>query len=144
MKRVSKIVAGTLIGLGLLGSLAFVEDLINPEASAEDKAEAQPGLVFMVVMTTTGAWMFWQGHRKFQQQERDRLRSVFFNLLQANNGHITTLQFAMAAGLEGDLAKAYLDDRAREFDAAYNISEAGNVIYYFDIGNTNRQFPDSI
>ncbi len=144
MKRISKIVAGVLIGFGLLGSLAFVSDLLNPEASAEDKAEAPPGLVVMAALTATGAWMFWQGHRKFRQQERDRLRSVFFSLLKENNGHLTTLRFAMEAGLEGGVAKAYLDDWAREFNAAYHISEEGNVIYHFDLGNTNRQFPDSI
>lgn len=141
MKLVSKIIAGTLIGIGLLGSLALVEDLINPQASVEDKAEAPSGLVFTLAMTGTGAWMFRQGHRKFRQQERDRLRAVFFKLLQENNGHITTLQFAMEAGLEGELAKAYLDDRAREFNAAYDISEAGNISYHFDLGDADRQFP---
>lgn len=144
MKRSSKIVAGTLIGLGLLGSLGFVEELIDPEESAEDKAEAVPGLVLTLGISATGAWMFWQGHRKFQQQERDRLRSILFHLLKENNGHVTALQFAMEAGLEGKFAKAYLDDQAREFNAAYNISEEGTVSYHFDLGNPNRQFPESI
>lgn len=144
MSRVSKILAGTLIGLGLLGSLGFVGELFDPEESAEDKAEAIPGLVMMAAMSAAGAWMFWQGHRKFQQQEQNRLRSILFNLLKENNGHVTALQFAMEAGLEGKFAKAYLDDQAREFNAAYNISEEGTVSYHFDLGNANRRLPESI
>lgn len=39
----------------------------------------------------------------------------------------------METELDGDAAKAYLDTRAKEFNAAYNVTEEGSFSYYFNL-----------
>lgn len=67
------------------------------------------------------------------QKQHNHLRTVFFYLLQADNGHVTPIRFAMESGLDGKLAQAYLDERAKEFNATYNVTPEGNITYYFDL-----------
>ena len=76
-----------------------------------------------------------------RSREQERLRSTFFRLLQEGNGHLTVLKFAMTTGLEGEAAKSYLNDRAREFNASFNVSEEGKLSYYFDLGNAPALSP---
>jgi predicted transcriptional regulator len=125
---------------------SFVQGIDQCELAQQQYKQEAVALFLLMGMPSllSASGIFWQDHRNFRQQEQNRLRATFFNLLQENNGHITTLRFAMAAGLEGRVAKAYLDDWAKEFNAAYNISEEGNVIYHFDLGDADRQFPESI
>jgi hypothetical protein len=59
------------------------------------------------------------------------LRSIFFHLLESGQTEMTVLQFAMKARIEGDVAKAYLDDRAREYEATFNVGPEGQVLYCF-------------
>jgi hypothetical protein len=59
------------------------------------------------------------------------LRSIFFQLLESGQREITVLQFAMQAGIDGAEAKAYLDDRAREYEATFNVGPEGQVLYCF-------------
>lgn len=165
MRLMTKVAAGTLLGFGLFISLLLIAVLFRSEVSSQSAAgdwvcyadqpcyreiiSQAPQDILLAVMLlglpamAIGSWMFWQGHCQYQQQQRDRLRSIFFNLLQDSNGHITAIRFAMAAGLDGRVAKTYLDDRAREFDAAYNISKEGNISYYFELEGSNPSWPDS-
>lgn len=46
------------------------------------------------------------------------------------------MQFAMAANLTGDAAKRYLDERAKEFEANFEVDEQGGIFYRFPL----RQF----
>ena len=142
MKLVSKVVAGTFVGIGFLGSLGLAEELLNSQTSPEDRQEAVPALFVTAVMTATGSWMFWRGQRQYQQQQEHQLRELFFKTLEENNGRINAIRFAMLSGLDGKAAKAYLDDRAREFNAAYDITEAGTIAYYFELGNSRQLPPD--
>jgi hypothetical protein len=47
------------------------------------------------------------------------LRSIFFQRLESGQKEMTVLQFAMAARIDGDVA--YMDDRAREYEATFNV-----------------------
>lgn len=164
MRLITKVAAGTLLGFGLFVSLSLISVLFRSEVASQSEgdwvcytnqpchreivSQAPQDVLLAVILLgfpamATGSWMFWQGHCHYQQQQRDRLRSVFFKLLQNNNGQITAIRFAMAAGLDGRMAKTFLDDRAREFDAAYNISEEGNISYYFELEGSNPSWPDS-
>lgn len=66
--------------------------------------------------------------------QSNRLKQTFFRLLQENEGKVTVLRFAMETGLEGDEAKAYLDERAIEFNATFEATSQGAVAYVFDLG----------
>lgn len=134
MKIISKVVAGTLLGLGLLVLLVHAAEQIDSRTSIEDKREAVPNmLVVGLPSTLLGSWMFWRGHRQNQRQQAQRLRYTFFQLLQENQGYVTPIRFAMATGLDGRGAKAYLDQRAREFNAEFHVTPEGSLAYYFEL-----------
>jgi hypothetical protein len=44
----------------------------------------------------------------------------------------------METGLDGQTAKAYLDSRAKEFNAAYNVIEEGSFSYYFNVDGSKE------
>ncbi len=144
MRLISRIAAGTLLFFGLFVLGMGTAELLNPDNPPQDRQDSLAALLlFGVPCTATGSWMFWRSYQKSQQQKRDFLRSSFFKLLQENNGHITALQFSMASGLDGRAAKIYLDDRAKEFDANFNVTTEGNISYYFEIGGSNPNLLDS-
>lgn len=136
MKLATKITAGVLLGIGLPIVLLASSEILNPQRSASEKSDAMAALVILGLPTATfGGWLVWSSQRQQQLAEQDRLRTTFFRLLQESNGHLTVLRFAMTTGLEGEAAKAYLSDRAREFNASFNVSEEGKLSYYFDLGS---------
>lgn len=134
MKLIHKLAAGTILGFGLLVILVHTAELISPHVDQDDKEEAIPDIVVVgLPLTAIGSWMFWRGHRRHQAQVQSQLRQTFFQMLQHHAGLITPLQFAMATGLDGTAAKAYLDQRAKEFDADYQITTEGHLIYCFAV-----------
>lgn len=144
MRLITQIGAGTLLAFGVFVLGMGSVELLNPNAPAQDREESLAAvLLFGIPSTAAGSWIFWRGHRQAQRRERDRLRTIFFNLLQQSNGQITALRFAMETGLDGKVAKTYLDDRAREFNANYNITEEGNITYHFELGGSNPASPNS-
>jgi hypothetical protein len=50
------------------------------------------------------------------QKRRDRLHSIFHQLIEEGNKCITVMHFAMATQRLGEDAKQYLDAKAIEFD----------------------------
>lgn len=59
------------------------------------------------------------------------IRNIFFNLIQNNKGSITVIDLAMAADLSGTDAKKILEQFAVEFDATFDVTEEGQVVYLF-------------
>ena len=59
---------------------------------------------------------------KNSQQEK-RLRSIFFELIQGNNGAITVMDFAIKADITGQEARKYLEQYAIEFEANFDTTE---------------------
>lgn len=134
MKLVTKIAVGVLLGFGALLTIGIISELADHSASAKDK---QDGILTWVVLGLPawagGGWMIYRERQQQRQAEHDRLRQTFFRLLKEGNGHLTALQFAMETGLTGKTATAYLDERAKEFQATFSVSEAGQLSYYFDL-----------
>mgnify|MGYP006275889711 CR=1 FL=1 len=54
-------------------------------------------------------------------------------MVQENNGKLTVLRFAMEAQLPGKEARQYLDEKAREFQASFDVTENGDVTYLFHL-----------
>jgi uncharacterized membrane protein YidH (DUF202 family) len=87
-----------------------------------------------VGLTALGANQEQQRREKVQRRrERDRLYNIFLQLLKEGNGNIAVLQFAIATGLDGYAARAYLDEQAKALNAAYNVTQEGKFTYYFDL-----------
>lgn len=161
MKTAEKLAAGWLLTLGFmfmtLSVSAAVEkntmlkpippgidneapDYINNDALYVLDFTAKQGLIFGVPTLILGGWLSLNLYRKsreenkaLSQQTRDRLQSVFYQILQENNGRVTLLSFAMQSQLPAIAAKDYLDERAKEFNANFKVSEEGSVSYHFDI-----------
>ena len=127
------IAAGASFGIGLFFGLVAVLGITQPKASPEQQfAAVSVGLLGGVPSTALGSWLLIQNRDRRNQKERDRLQKVFYRLLKENHGQLNVLRFSMEASISGTDAKAYLDERAREFNAAYNVSEEGKIFYYFD------------
>ena len=139
MKLSTKIAVGFLLGIGVPIFLLGTAEALNPRATSESREGAIAAVfLFGLPPTALGSWLLVSNNRRSKQEERDRLRAAFFRLLQENSGHLTVLRFSMATGLEGEAAKAYLDTRAKEFNAAYNVTEEGSFSYYFNLEGTKQ------
>ena len=135
MKPLKTIWATVLLSLGivLIGSGIYAP-FNSAISKQEQREEAIACLVFGVPLTAWGGWIVLGLRQDKQQQERDRLNAAFSKLLTQSDGRITTLAFSMETGLPGNMAKVYLDERAKEFDANFDVDDEGNVNYRFHVG----------
>ncbi len=134
MRRVITIVAGMLLGIGLPISLVCVWTLIQGDFLTDSaRSMTIAALIFCGILPIAiASWLLFNNTRQSKKSERDRLQKIFFKLLRDGDGNINVLRFSMEANISGVEAKAYLDERAKEFNAAFNVSEEGRVFYYFD------------
>lgn len=114
--------------------------IINSDAAYLLDSTAKNGFIFGVPTLILGGWMtlslYKQGRhdkKALKQQSEERLQSVFYQMLQENKGRVTVLGFAMQSQLPAPVAKKFLDERAKEFNANFKVSEEGGVSYHFDI-----------
>ncbi|NJL90889.1 MAG: hypothetical protein HC916_14670 [Coleofasciculaceae cyanobacterium SM2_1_6] len=122
-------------------------DLTDAEKSKEDKDGALAALIIFGIPSGiiggATAWNIVRDEKKKEEQvatqESDRLQSIFYLLLRNNNGFITTLLFAMEAKISPEDAKAYLDQKAKEFSASFDVDDQGGIIYQFNLG-TKKSF----
>ncbi len=132
MGRTKTIAAGILLGIGIPISLLTAISLSDHKTPPETKEGALGALIlFGLPPIALGSWLVFNNYRSGKRAERDQLQALFYRLLKEGNGHINALRFSMESNLSGLEAKEYLDDRAKEFNASYNISEEGKS-YYFD------------
>ncbi len=115
-------------------------DIRNREALAALDVTAKQGLIFGVPTLALGGWLaiglFHQSRRNkkaLEQQVSEHLQSTFYQMLQQNHGQITLLKFAMQSQLPAPVARQYLDEQAKVFNANYKISEEGGISYHFDL-----------
>jgi len=62
---------------------------------------------------------------------RHAIRDRFFQLLHLKQGRISLLDFSRATRLEPEIARRHLDIWAREYDANFEVSDAGEIYYVF-------------
>lgn len=87
--------------------------------------------VCLALATTAGFGWAWKRYRRQQQNKLAHLDTVFYQLVQENQGRVTTLDLAMKAKIPGEQVQKYLDKRAKEFAAEYEITEQGGIVYWF-------------
>ncbi|HEY9645130.1 MAG TPA: hypothetical protein V6C88_02105 [Chroococcidiopsis sp.] len=135
MKRVKKFMALLLLTIGIPISLLAIAKLPDRNLSKADRDEVILALMFFgAVPTASASYLLWDLHRHHQRAKRDRLYATFFELVRAGQGRLSVLDFAIATQLPGSTAKAFLDDRAREFDATFDVTDSGGVFYQFPVG----------
>jgi hypothetical protein len=116
------------------------EDFSNLEAIPQLENTALYDLIFGVPTSVLGIWMASNLYRQSRQEKKaikqqtsDRLQSIFYRLIQENQGRITVLSFAMQSQLPAAAAKQYLDEQAKQFNANFKVNEDGGVSYHFDV-----------
>lgn len=135
MKLATKIAAGVLLGIGVPICLLATARLLDPKTIPQERFELEVALITLGLPSTAlGGWFALKTTDKRRREERDRLQSAFYRLIRQTNGHLTVLQFAMETGLDGEAARDYLNLKAKEFNASYNVTEEGSLTYHFDLG----------
>lgn len=134
MKRVKQITAGLLLTWSFLCLVRGVDVALNPRIEAVERRNIVLASFMLGLPALAGSgWLMRNLQQQQQRQERDRLQGIFFQMLQQGQGYISILPFALQTQLDATEAKAYLDDRAREFQADFQVSDSGKVFYYFDL-----------
>lgn len=82
---------------------------------------------FGLVPLTLGAGLLYYSRKARQQALRDH----FFQMLHQKQGRISVLDYATANRLEPAIARQFLDGWAREFDATFEVTDAGDIYYIF-------------
>ncbi|QIR36697.1 hypothetical protein HCG51_07985 [Tolypothrix sp. PCC 7910] len=139
MKLVKKFLAVCFLLFGIPFSAAVIIDILNPKTTEKDKNAAIAALtIFTLPSTMIGGWLSWslvQQNRKEKAlilaSEQQRLESVFLKLVETNAGKITVLQMAKNADIPIQSSKQYLDEKAQELNAGFEVDEEGNVSYKF-------------
>lgn len=151
MKTTEKLASGWLLLLGfsflLLPGAAVLDkgstqnqnmQTCTTSSVNEARDTALGGLILGVPSALLGGLLALGVYRESQQEKKiiaqqasDRLQSTFFRLIEANNGYITVLQLAMAGQLTATAAKQYLNEKAQDFDATFDVSNEGTISYYF-------------
>ena len=119
------IAALKLVGLGVQLSLQLAQNLVWGVGLLLWKTL---WLWFPLLAIGYGLWRQQQWQRQNQQRE---LNQAFYELIQLQQGKVTVLEFAMKTHLTGEEARCYLDDRAKEFSALFEVGDQGEMIYLF-------------
>ncbi|AVH64167.1 hypothetical protein CDG77_19215 [Nostoc sp. 'Peltigera membranacea cyanobiont' 213] len=139
MKLVKKFLAVCFLLFGIPLSAVIILELLSPKTPAKEKENYVTALtIFTIPSTIVGGWLSWslvQQNRKEKalliESEQKRLQLALLELIEQNSGRVTVLQLAKNAEISTQLAKQYLDDKAKELNAAFEVNEEGNVLYHF-------------
>jgi hypothetical protein len=120
--------------------LVLVKDFPNRDALYLLETTSRNGMIFGIPTLLLGGWLSLglysqsrQEKKTLQKQTSDRLQSLFYKMILENHGRVTLLGFAMQSELPATVAKEFLDERAKDFNANFKVSEDGIVSYYFDV-----------
>ncbi len=135
MKTFKKILAGSFLTIGLAILLLGTLDLIDSKKSSAEKEDSLAALViFGLPSTGIGTWIIWslrQQHEKQVKQLNLAKEQLFLQLLQQENGELTVTKFALSAQISIEEAKLYLDEKAKQLNANFEISDKEGIIYRF-------------
>jgi hypothetical protein len=111
-----------------------------PNAVQNSKDTIVGGIIFGVPSAILGSWLALGLYKQSQQEKKalkqensEQLQAQFYQMLLQNQGRVTLLNFAMQSQLPAAEAKQYLDKKAKEFNANFQVTEEGAVSYHFDV-----------
>ena len=131
---------GLLLGFLCLGRA--VETALDNNPNRLNKRETiTAGLLLGIPCTAGSLWMLGALRRRERLRHSQRLQTLFYKAIRANDGQINPLQFAMLAQVSVDEAKDCLNAWAQQLNADFKIDEAGIVMYCFEMPAT-LQRPD--
>ena len=160
MKTAEKLAAGWLLTLGFMFLAISVSEVIYkseqssipiypveeeqvfapPNTNQESKDTIVGGIIFGVPSAILGSWLALGLYKQSRQEKKalkrentQQLQTQFYQMLLQNQGRVTLLGFAMQSQLPAAEAKKYLDEKAKEFNANFQVNEEGAVSYNFDV-----------
>ncbi|WP_315789356.1 hypothetical protein [Fischerella sp. JS2] len=139
MKFIKKISAGVLLSFGFMFVFAAAVEILTYEQKQTPQEQQESvdgiigGLAFGLPAIAYGGWLVWGMRQQHQKLLSDRLQSTFYRLVEENSGTISVLSFAKQAEISGEEARQYLDAKAKEFNATFDINPQGGVYYHFHV-----------
>jgi hypothetical protein len=141
MRLIKKLLAFCFLGFGIPFSVLIFVEMINPKTPPKSKEGAVAALiVFTIPSTVIGGWLSYSLVRDRQREQallfaskQQHLQLVFLKLIEQNAGRITVLQLAKNADISTQSAKQYLDEKALELSADFEVNEDGNISYRFSL-----------
>ncbi|MFQ4140290.1 hypothetical protein PGN35_028650 [Nodosilinea sp. PGN35] len=137
MRLLQKVLAGVCLSFGLFIVLAVTVEIFNPTSDAEDRSGSIAALVlFGLPPTALGAWLIWnlrQQHERSLKDLADQQEQRFLQILQDHKGSLTVLQFATATKMSLEESKVYLDEKAQQLNASFDVLDNGAVVYCFPL-----------
>ncbi len=115
---------------GALRSWLYVGGAIAALSVSVTVARVITPLLPLLVPLGCGGWVWWR-YQRHHRQARVALDGVFYDLLQQHQGRMMVLDFAIAAQQPAAIAQEYLDTKAREFSARYEVTQTGDIFYVF-------------
>jgi len=123
---------GLVLGFLCLGRA--VETALDKDPARQNKRETITAGVLLGLPASIGAlWMLKSLECDRRLAYSQRLQALFYKALQANNGRINAIQFAMLAEVSLGEARQCLDAWAGPMNADFDIDEAGVVVYCFNL-----------
>jgi len=135
MRLIQKILAGVLLTLGVPIMLIGVTGVLNPNATPEDKQGAIAAFVVLgLPPTALGGFIIWnlrRSHAMTLQELELQKEKLFLQALKENQGRINPLSLAAALDMPISDAKIYLDTKAEQLNATFDVTEDGDINYRF-------------
>ncbi|MEO0520565.1 MAG: hypothetical protein AAF171_25070 [Cyanobacteria bacterium P01_A01_bin.116] len=126
---------GLMLGFVCLGRAA--ETALDKDPTRLEKRETVTAGLLLGIPTTIGAGLMLSTLERNRKQARSqRLQSLFYKALKANNGKINPIQFAMLGQISLAEAQECLDAWAGPLNADFMIDDAGVVMYCFHLMET--------
>jgi hypothetical protein len=134
---------GLVIGFLCLGR--SLETALDKNPNRLHKRETiTAGLLLGIPCTVGSVWLLAASERNQRNHKllrSQRLQSLFYRAIKANDGRIDAFQFAMLAEIPVEEAKAFLDAWATSLEADYQVDETGILVYCFTVSRLNRLEP---
>ena len=117
--------------LGLLCLIVPVSQVLSSAPEVRLRWLGWVGLFGGVSLTAVGVWYGVDAFTQERRSRREHLQRTFYAMVEAHNGEFSLLQYAKTADISGQQARAYLDERAQEFNATFEVDMDGGIIYRF-------------
>ncbi len=135
MQAVKKFFAGLFLLMGLPVMFLAAADLADSNETPETKEGALAAMAIIglpPVAIATGL-IFSLRHDQQQRQQQLSLsrEQSFLQLLHQQQGEISAASFALQAKIPLAEAKAYLDEKAKQLDADFEVGDNREIIYRF-------------
>jgi hypothetical protein len=131
----NKLLVGSALSLGFVCLLASTNILFQNKPSEQDKSDAWMSFVIGISSTACGGWIIWDTRQK-EQEQKDlilKLDFIFLEQIQANQGDISCISFAIAAKISIDESLQYLEQTSVQLNGKLKIDDEGGISYHFPL-----------